>query len=167
MLIPNERNNVARPFKTYVASEIVSAPKMYGFDTGFVCYYRGWNNLRREDLGYLFEHVVLNEVLGRFPNCKMRYWRDKSKNEVDFIYSRNRQAHHIAIECKWSANNFNGKSMNRFRKLYPNGENIVVVSDVETSYIKTVADIKVRFVNIVELIKILDLNPSLGRERIT
>jgi len=105
-------------------------------------------------------------VLGRFPNCKMRYWRDKSKNEVDFIYSRNREAHPIAIECKWSANNFNGKSMNRFRKLYPNGENIVVASDVEMSYIKTVADIKVRFVNIIELIKMLDRNPRSSGELI-
>src|SRR3990172_1775210 len=57
--------HVLRPFSTHRATEIVSAPKVYGFDTGFVCYHRGWTDLRREDMGALWEHLVLNEVQGR------------------------------------------------------------------------------------------------------
>lgn len=33
--------HVLRPFSTHRATEITSAPKVYGFDTGFVAYYRG------------------------------------------------------------------------------------------------------------------------------
>jgi len=36
----------------------VAAPKAYGFDTGFVCFYRGWRELRQEDLGVLVERLT-------------------------------------------------------------------------------------------------------------
>jgi predicted AAA+ superfamily ATPase len=32
---------VVRPYSGHRPTEIVSAPKVYGFDTGFVCYYKG------------------------------------------------------------------------------------------------------------------------------
>lgn len=34
------------PFSSRRSAEIVSAPKVYGFDTGFVWHYRGWNSSR-------------------------------------------------------------------------------------------------------------------------
>src|SRR5215472_4672714 len=57
--------HVIRPFSTRRPNEIVAAPKVYGFDTGFVCYYRGWQELREDDLGILWEHFVLNEMMAR------------------------------------------------------------------------------------------------------
>ena len=57
---------------------------MYGFDTGFVSYYRGWQALRNEDLGLLWEHFVLNEIHGRLQRRDLRYWRNKHGAEVDF-----------------------------------------------------------------------------------
>jgi predicted AAA+ superfamily ATPase len=35
--------HVVRPYSTGKIAEIVAAPKVYGFDTGFVCYFRGWH----------------------------------------------------------------------------------------------------------------------------
>lgn len=58
--------DVIRPFSTNSSTEIVSAPKVYGFDTGFICHARGWRSLRPEDLGQLWEHLVLNELRGSF-----------------------------------------------------------------------------------------------------
>ncbi len=147
--------HVIKPYTSYAPSEIVSAPKVYGFDTGFVCHYKGWFDLRREDLGHLFEHIVLNEILGQFPKCKIRYWRNKSKNEVDFIYLKNRHHAPTTIECKWSANNFSFKALARFRALYPEGENFVVASDVDRTFSKSSGDITVTFVNINSLIEML------------
>lgn len=43
--------HIVRPFHRHKPAEIVAAPKVYAFDTGFVCYYRGWTSLRREDMG--------------------------------------------------------------------------------------------------------------------
>jgi predicted AAA+ superfamily ATPase len=45
--------HVIRSFSTRRPTEIVAAPKVYGFDTGFICYYRGWQDLRDDDLGTL------------------------------------------------------------------------------------------------------------------
>ena len=54
--------HIVRPFTTHKITEIVSAPKVYGFDTGFICYHRGIIALRLEDYGFLWEHFVLNEL---------------------------------------------------------------------------------------------------------
>ena len=48
--------HVVRPYSTHQPTEIVSAPKVYAFDTGFVCYYRDWQQLRPDDMGILWEH---------------------------------------------------------------------------------------------------------------
>jgi uncharacterized protein len=90
--------HVIRPFSTHRRTEIVSAPKVYGFDTGFVSYYRGWQDLRREDLGTLWEHFVLNEIMARQQSREVSYWRDKRGHEVDFILTGRRNKP-IALEC--------------------------------------------------------------------
>ena len=43
--------NLLRPFNSRRSTEIIAAPKVYGFDTGFIAFHRGWNQLRRSDLG--------------------------------------------------------------------------------------------------------------------
>jgi hypothetical protein len=50
--------HLVRPFAGGGRAEIVAAPKAYGFDTGFVCFYRGWHELRQEDLGVLVERLT-------------------------------------------------------------------------------------------------------------
>ncbi|HXX94054.1 MAG TPA: ATP-binding protein, partial [Planctomycetota bacterium] len=94
--------HVIRPYSSHRASEIVSAPKVYAFDTGFVRYFHGWEKLRPEDMGILWEHFVLNEIQSRRPESEVRYWRDKRGREVDFILP-SRGGPVLAIECKWSA----------------------------------------------------------------
>lgn len=136
--------HVVRPFSTRRPTEIVAAPKVYGFDTGFICYYRGWQTLRDEDLGMLWEHFVLNEIMARSQNRNVYYWRDKRGHEVDFVLAgrRNRP---MAIECKWSANNFDHTNLVAFRKQHPEGENLVLARDVERTFTRNYGALKVRF----------------------
>jgi hypothetical protein len=54
--------HLVRPFSTGGSAELVAAPRVFGFDTGFICYHRGWEDLRREDQGSLLEHLFLGEV---------------------------------------------------------------------------------------------------------
>lgn len=120
---------VVRPFTTRRATEIVAAPRAYGFDTGFVTHYRGWRDLRDEDVGVLWEHFVLNELLARLDLDRVHYWRDKRGHEVDFVVARPGRDP-IAVECKWSrarADELAG--MAAFRRAYPEGENYVVTSE--------------------------------------
>jgi predicted AAA+ superfamily ATPase len=144
--------NIVRPFSTHRPTEIVSAPKVYGFDTGFVCYYRGWYSLRSEDFGLLWEHYVLNEIHANFQTRRINYWRDKRGHEVDFIIAR-RNRPPVAIECKWSASDFDPAGIKAFRKQYLQGENFVVANDVDRQYTRSYADIKVTFVNLAGLIR--------------
>ncbi|MBE0427841.1 MAG: ATP-binding protein [Nitrospirae bacterium] len=142
--------HVIRPFSTHRPTEIVSAPKVYAFDTGFVCYYRGWHELRKEDYGLLWEHFVLNEIFAYTQSRKISYWRDKRGHEVDFVFA-SRRSEPLAIECKWSESEFDHTNIKAFRRQYPKGENLVVASDVERPYMHTYDDIKVRFVRLEDL----------------
>lgn len=143
--------HVIRPFSTHRVSEIVSAPKVYAFDTAFVCALRGWDRLRDDDLGYLWEHLVLNELQARLGRNQIRYWRDKRGHEVDFVLNRRGKAP-VAVECKWSAKHFEPDAMTALRRRYVHGDNIVVAHDVDRSYRRHFGNLEVKFHSIESLI---------------
>ena len=146
--------HVVRPFSTHRPTEIVSAPKIYGFDTGFVCYHRGWHQLRREDLGLLLEHLVLNELHAALQSRTIGYWRDKQGHEIDFVWAA-RSRSPLVIECKWSGSDFDPSPLKVFRRAYPKGDNYVVASDVARAFTRRYDDLDVRFVNLGALIQAL------------
>lgn len=129
-------------------------PKVFGFDTGFVSFARGWLNLRNEDAGHLWEHLVLNELYGQMQELDtVRYWRDKRNHEIDFVYLKKRNQEPIAIECKLKADTFVPSSLKIFRRLYPKGDNFVVSPDVEVPYDRAYDGVAVSFVSLAELIR--------------
>ncbi len=144
--------HVIRPFSTHRPTEIVSAPRVYAFDTGFFCYYRGWHEIRHDDLGILWEHFVLNEVMAATQSRETHYWRDKRGHEVDFVWVR-RGRHPLAVECKWSADEFDAAGIKAFRQQYPQGENVVVAQDVDRTYVRNYGDLKVHFNNLPSLVE--------------
>lgn len=146
--------HVVRPFSSHRPTEIVSAPKVYAFDTGFICYFRGWQELRREDYGILWEHFVLNEIQAHLQTRRIFYWRDKRGHEVDFIV-RKRPAELMAIECKWSAGDFDPVNLGIFRKHYPLGNNLVVAQDVERPYEREYKGLRVKMVGVKDLVRLL------------
>jgi len=143
--------HVVRPFHKHRRKEIVSAPKVYGFDTGFVCYYRGWTKLRRQDLGVLWEHFVLNEMHAATQGRSIGYWRDKQKHEIDFVWAP-RGRHPMAIECKWSADDFDPANLKVFRRQHPDGDNVVVAHDVDRCFKRPYGDLVVHFESLKGLI---------------
>lgn len=156
--------HVVRPYSTHRATEIVSAPKVYGFDTGFVCYHRGITALRPDDMGLLWEHFVMNEIHGRLQHRSLRYWRNKRGAEIDFVLARRGGAGPIAIECKWQAESFDPAALLAFRRVYPEGESFVVAADVERSYTRRYAGLQVDFVSVKALIAHLGAAPAAGLE---
>lgn len=147
--------HVIRPFSTYRPSEIVSAPKVYGFDTGFVFFYKNYKELRKEDYGILWEHYVLNEIFAHLQNRKVFYWRDKRGHEVDFILARD-NAQPLAIECKYSASEVDLKNIKSFRRQYPDGLNYVVCADIDREFVRTIDNLQIHFTNLQTLINILN-----------
>lgn len=149
--------HVIRPFNTHKSNEIISAPKVYGFDTGFICHNRGWLQLRKEDLGTLWEHFVLNELHAHLQSRKVNYWRDKRGHEVDFILPSKHNHSPIAIECKWSTKDFDPANLKIFRNNYPEGKNFVVAVDVKIGFEKKFNDLIVTFIGLEELINLVTM----------
>jgi predicted AAA+ superfamily ATPase len=147
--------NILRPFSGGRQNEIISAPKVYGFDTGFVCYHRGWNDLRDEDMGYLWEHFVLDEIYSIRQARDLMYWRDKQGHEIDIIIRNRKDASITAIECKWREKNFDGKNVEIFRKYYPDARIYVVSNDNKAAYSRKLRDATINFIGLSDLDKLL------------
>jgi hypothetical protein len=147
--------HVIKPFNSHKDTEIVSAPKVYGFDTGFVCHARGIaRELHSEDLGLLWEHLVLNELQGRLQTRLINYWRDKRGHEIDFVLTKKHKNVdvQIAIECKWNGENFNSTNLEAFRRSYPEGKNFVVSPNTRQPFTRKYGNAVVSFVDLEMLI---------------
>lgn len=124
---------LVRPFHGGGQHELVKQPKVYAFDTGFVSFARGWDPLRPDDFGVLWEHLVLEHLQAHFPNAPVRYWRDKAGREVDFILTRRRDEVD-AIECKWDPGSFDSSALDAFRNFYPRGRNYLITPSGDPAY---------------------------------
>jgi hypothetical protein len=145
--------HVVRPFSRRPRAEIVSAPKVYGFDTGFVCYFNGWHELRVDDKGLLWEHVVLNELHAHLPvGAKVRYWRTRHGNEIDFVVLR-RGADPVAIECKWSADRADASDLRVFRNHYTGSENYIVAHDVDRPREREISGVELTIIGLEDLVQ--------------
>ena len=119
------------PFFGGGQKEIVKRPKLYAFDTGFVCYAKGWDKIREADRGILWEHLVLDML--RVKYGKVLYWRDKNKNEIDFVVNGEAGAVHI-FECKINPDKLTSKSLLLFRNYYPKGRNYCISPAIQAPY---------------------------------
>ena len=136
--------HLLRPYHGGGKQELVRQQKLYGFDTGFVTYARGWGELRAEDCGLLWENLVLEHLLAQLGEPAIRYWRDKQQHEVDFVIPRPGSVCD-AIECKWNPDRFEPANLRAFRALYPNGCNYVISPHIRESYTRNVTGLTVTF----------------------
>jgi len=128
---------IVRPFFGGGQKEIIKMPKIYAFDTGFISFYRGWDPLRPDDYGHLWEHIVLEYLSANVRGAEIQYWRDAAGKEVDFVIRTGRDSVD-AIECKWDPRQFDSTSLKAFRTWYPGGRNYLVSPDVAEGYIKNI-----------------------------
>jgi predicted AAA+ superfamily ATPase len=125
-----------RPFHGGRPRELLRRPKVYGFDTGFASYCRGWREIREEDRGILWEHLVLDGLRSATHGQGLGFWRDKSGREIDFVIHRDRQVD--AIECKINPDRFDPEPLRKFREAYPDGRNFVVCPGVEEAFDRSI-----------------------------
>jgi uncharacterized protein len=141
---------VLKPFSGRKAREIVSAPKVYFFDTGLINYFHGRLSLRADDRGILWEHFVLNQLRAILQDYPINYWRNKSKQEIDFVIKK-RGENPIAIETKWDSSNFDPKNLLAFRKLHPEGRNYLISSNIKKPISRKFGNLEVVFCGIKDL----------------
>jgi len=142
---------ILRPFHGGGQKELTRQPKVYAFDTGFVSFARGWDPLRSEDLGLLWEHLVLEHIQAHMPDQPVRYWRDKAGREVDFVLPRRRDQVDV-VECKWVPRAFDATALGVFRGFYPKGRNYLVSPSGDPGYAKRFGAHEVRVCTPSELV---------------
>lgn len=123
-----------RPFHSGGKREVVSRPKCYAFDTGFVTFGKGWDSIRDDDRGVLWEHLVLDALRCHCADEDIFYWQDKSGREVDFVIRRARNRVDLA-ECKINPDKLNIPAIEAFRALYPQGDNYIVSPVAKKPYL--------------------------------
>lgn len=133
------------PFSGGSRKEILKQPKCYGFDTGFICHARGWDSLRPEDKGLLWEHCVLDILRTRFPEKSLYYWREKSGRELDFVVKDAGRTTSV-YECKYNPDAFDAESLSVFRKIHPHGNNFVLSPVIRKAYRRKMRGMEIRFI---------------------
>jgi predicted AAA+ superfamily ATPase len=88
---------LVRPFSGNIRTELFKQPKIFFHDTGLMqmLWFKG---LHRELLGNVFETSLFSELVKRFGQENVRYWRTKDKREIDFILTRRDKL--LALEVK-------------------------------------------------------------------
>jgi predicted AAA+ superfamily ATPase len=112
--------HLMRPFFTNKRKELAKQPRVYFLDTGM-------RNAITKDFdkvptGHLFENYVMTELLkmGLAP----KYWRTKSKAEVDFVVERGREV--VPIEVKLQVGRKVGSGLRSFIGRYAPETAIIV-----------------------------------------
>lgn len=148
---------VVPPWSGKKSNEIISTPKVYGFDTGFISYLNGWESIKEADIGKLWEHLILNELCAHIPRENICFWRDKQKHEIDFVFRKGRSKSRIhTVECKVNWNKFEDNNLQSFRSFYPEGENYVVSMNVEKPFQKRFKDQVVNFLGIRDFARLIN-----------
>lgn len=155
---------VVRPFHGGGRRELVKMPKIYGFDTGFVSFFKGWDPLRPEDCGILWEHFVLEWMQALRPDSRICYWRDSSGREVDFVIGDGRGKAH-AVECKWDPRSFDPAGLAVFRGFYPAGSNFLVCPSIPHSYKKRCKGLEVMVCDPAGLARHEEMLGAVGEKR--
>jgi predicted AAA+ superfamily ATPase len=138
------------PFHGGGRREITHRHKCYSFDTGFVTFVKGWDSIREDDRGLLWEHLVLDSLHTIVDDHNLFYWRDKSGREVDFVIKGGRQQSD-AIECKINPDHFDPAHLAIFRSSYPEGKNYVFSPNIKSSYQRRYGKLKVDFISIKQI----------------
>ncbi len=84
------------PFQSNKRTELVKNPKVYFYDLGFRNMVIDNFSVERADLGAMHENFIFSELVKN--NFFPKYWRTKSKAEVDFVLERGKEV--IPIEIK-------------------------------------------------------------------
>ncbi len=145
------------PYSAGGRREIIAQKKTYAFDSGFVAFANGWNDLRETDCGNLWEHVVLESLQSIVDESKIHFWRDQKQREVDFVVPTGRKSCD-AIECKWNVDSFATRGIKAFRENYPEGRNFLIAPVIGKPYRRDFGSVDVTVANASDLRQLLSKN---------
>lgn len=106
---------LVRPFSKNIRSELFKLPKVYFFDTGLMqmLWLKG---LQKEVIGNVFETGIFAELVKKYTQDTVYYWRTKDKREIDFILKIKNTI--LPVEVKMNFEQFNPLAVKYFNKHY-------------------------------------------------
>lgn len=106
---------LVRPFSRNVRSELFKLPKIYFYDTGLMqmLWLKG---LQKEVMSNMFETGVFGELVKKYSQEAVFYWRTKDKKEIDFILNVRNGI--LPIEVKLNFEQFNPSAIDYFNSHY-------------------------------------------------
>jgi len=121
--------SLVRPFFVNRRTELVKNPKAYFTDLGFRNY--SLSDFRkaaaRSDLGELAENHAYNMLKNLYPQIQLKYWRTKSKAEVDFVVEKDQKVY--PVEVKYSSRETLGKSFYSFIEKFNPPTGLILTKD--------------------------------------
>lgn len=94
------------PYSNNMLKRMVTKPKLYFYDCGFVAYLTKWSDsdilMSGAMSGAILENFVVSEIIKSYQNCGrvpfIYYYRDRDTKEIDIILENNGQLHPIEIK---------------------------------------------------------------------
>ncbi len=141
---------LVKPFHTNKSREISKQPKAYFIDLGLRNAVSG--RYEPEPDGRLFENYILSELLkmGFMP----KYWRTKTKAEVDFIIETGRELIPLEVKLKATPPTV-GKGLHSFIERYE-PKKAIIVSYAGGSGVTEINGCTVKFMDVMGMEKELD-----------
>jgi predicted AAA+ superfamily ATPase len=103
------------PFSLNPKVEVAKAHKIFFYDTGLLQML--WlDNVVGKNVGNIFETSIFVELVKKYGLSKIKFWRNKNQNEIDFIIEDKNSI--LPIEVKESFHNFRKSSINLFLHKY-------------------------------------------------
>ncbi len=103
------------PFSRHSKIEVSSSPKVFFYDTGLLQML--WLSCFSDtNIGNMFETSVFSELVKKYGIEKIKFWRNKNQNEIDFILQQDETI--LPIEVKTSFHNFRESSIKSFLRKY-------------------------------------------------
>jgi predicted AAA+ superfamily ATPase len=136
--------SLIRPFFRNRRTELVKNPKVYFWDTGVRNYLL--HDFRevtaRPDAGALMENCAHAMLTRRLAPRPIRYWRTKSKAEVDFVVEDEQRV--IPIEVKYTPRPTLGRSYHSFLHTFTPPRALILTKDTRTA--TTIGGTSVQFI---------------------
>ena len=135
------------PFQSNKRTELVKNPKMYFYDFGFRNIVIDNFSVERADIGGMHENFVFSELVKN--NLAPKYWRTKSKAEVDFVLEKGKEVIPIDVKSSLSETNLT-RSFQSFLEKYSPKTGFITSSQFEER--RKVAHGTIQFVPHVKLL---------------
>lgn len=118
-----------KPFYTNKRTELVKNPKVYFFDLGLRNFLlTDFRKIAdRQDTGAVMENYAYVLLRRLYPMTDLKYWRTKSKAEVDFVIESERRI--LPIEIKYGSKKIIGKSLHSFIEKFNPPVAIILTKD--------------------------------------